>query len=202
MKRYNNSEKGKERNKAFDKSEKRKLWQKEYLQRPETKERMRINALKYSRTEHGKQKRDVWASSPVGILSRHEAKKKYRKSERGIQTESTYNSLHKENRNGYAMASHRKLRLKLMELMGNRCNSQFCLVPGGCTDTRCLHIDHIHGNGSTERKRFGGSAANEWRYYISHPEELDNNLQILCSNCNWIKVDEKHERAYNNRINI
>lgn len=55
------------------------------------------------------------------------------------------------------------------------------------TDIRALQIDHINGGGMNEIKHFGGNTP-MFRYYINHPEEAKQKLQILCANCNRIKV--------------
>ena len=77
-----------------------------------------------------------------------------------------------------------KQKLRAFEILGAKCSNPDCLIPGGCTDIRCLQIDHINGGGSKERKRF----------HI--PLQVFKNpsaYQVLCANCNWIKRVEKHE---------
>ena len=65
----------------------------------------------------------------------------------------------------------------------------------GMIDLRCLQIDHIHGNGYQARK----NPTVQRNYYYNHVDRIRADLQILCSNCNWIKRYEnnelpKHER--------
>ena len=70
--------------------------------------------------------------------------------------------------------------------LGDKCSNPDCLIQGGCTDWRCLQIDHINGGGTASRRHFR-NGFNERLYYIKHPEKITENLQILCANCNWIK---------------
>ena len=78
-----------------------------------------------------------------------------------------------------------KIRPKLIKLLGNKC------IKCGFTDIRALQIDHKNGGGRKEHKKFGNQQL--YRYYLKHPIEAKNKLQILCANCNWIKRVEKKE---------
>lgn len=81
----------------------------------------------------------------------------------------------------------------LIYLLGNKCSNPYCLVPGGCTDTRCLQLDHINGGG---KKALGAPTPNNmYRYYFNNPDEARKNLQVLCANCNWIKRYERKEHG-------
>ena len=60
----------------------------------------------------------------------------------------------------------------------------------GFTDQRAFQIDHIYGNGSQHRKRNKDSLS---RYKEVLKEEPNTNFQLLCANCNWIKVSENKE---------
>jgi len=81
-----------------------------------------------------------------------------------------------------------QLRKQCIFLLGSKCSNLNCLVPGGCLDTRCLHIDHKLSNGSRERRKWG----NQYKFYNRVLEHLDE-YQILCANCNWIKRVELKE---------
>ena len=50
-----------------------------------------------------------------------------------------------------------------------------------------LERDHIHNDGSTDRKRFNNNHTKMWKYYITNPEECRKRIQILCANCNSVK---------------
>ena len=81
--------------------------------------------------------------------------------------------------------------LRTIERFGSKCNE--C---GYDEDVRALHIDHIRGDGSFDRKRFGSSYDTYITYLLSlSDEELNENYQCLCANCNWIKRYE--EESYN-----
>jgi len=61
-----------------------------------------------------------------------------------------------------------------------------CSSCGYDKDVGGLIIDHIFNTGNLDRKRFK-SRAMFYQYYLIHPIEAINNLQILCSTCNQIK---------------
>jgi hypothetical protein len=90
-------------------------------------------------------------------------------------------------------------RLKIIYSLGAKCCEPKCLVPGGCDDIRCLVLDHIKGGGCQDRKRFGlgtkkvGEAHSMYSYYALYLNEARQVLQVLCANCNMIKVIEKSE---------
>jgi rubrerythrin len=75
----------------------------------------------------------------------------------------------------------RRLRARLMGLLGGwRCRE--C----GETDPSVLTIDHVNGGGAEERRQMNGYPL-VIRYYLSHPNEAQRKLQILCRSCNWKK---------------
>jgi len=82
-----------------------------------------------------------------------------------------------------------KCRQELMEIIGYKC------IRCGIDDGRVLQFDHINGGGNEERIRFRSSNAMV-RYYIRHPEEAIDKLQVLCANCNWIKRHERGEHGH------
>ena len=84
------------------------------------------------------------------------------------------------------------IRKKLIIELGGKCSNPKCLVLGGCTDIRCLQIDHINGGGIKQFKLFRGTY-NMHRYYLNDLEKAKKELQVLCANCNWIKRDENNE---------
>lgn len=65
----------------------------------------------------------------------------------------------------------------------------------GFSDKRALHIDHKDSDGYKIRDvlKYNDSV---YRYYIKHPEEAKQKLQILCANCNWRKKIESGKAAY------
>ena len=78
--------------------------------------------------------------------------------------------------------------------LGNRCSSPSCQwlnADGtmGCTDRRCLQVDHVQGEGSKERKSTTG-----YVIYQRIITDMENRYQLLCANCNWIKRNTEVER--------
>ena len=74
---------------------------------------------------------------------------------------------------------------KLVKILGTKC------AECGCSDMRCLQIDHINNDGYNDRKRFK-TINSFYIFYVKHPKEAKKQLQILCANCNWIKRCESY----------
>lgn len=77
------------------------------------------------------------------------------------------------------------LKDKLFKKLGDKCSNPACQWLNsdgtrGCTDRRCLQIDHVRGDGSKERK---GAES----YYLKVLNDETGRYQLLCANCNWIK---------------
>ena len=77
--------------------------------------------------------------------------------------------------------------------LGGRCANPACQwlnADGsrGCTDRRCLQIDHIDGGGIRESQKIGthGIYRKIWKGQTA-------GYQLLCANCNWIKRAIKGE---------
>lgn len=78
-------------------------------------------------------------------------------------------------------------RERILDKYGRRCNNPACQwlnADGtrGCTDTRCLQLDHIDGGGNKERDELSGVGV-----YLKALNDMTNSYQLLCANCNWIK---------------
>ena len=85
-----------------------------------------------------------------------------------------------------------KIRLKIFELLGNKC--AYC----GFADPRALQIDHVNGGGTNEIKVLG---QNRYAYYVHILSEIKDgskDYQLLCANCNWIKRWENGEYSEGN----
>ena len=80
-------------------------------------------------------------------------------------------------------------RFALLQMLGAEC------ARCGYRDIRALQLDHINGGGCKERKEMGHNTKLN-NYYWSHPEEAFRKLQVLCANCNWIKLTEERDRKY------
>ena len=84
----------------------------------------------------------------------------------------------------YARQYRRRLRHMALETLGGIC------VKCGVTDWRALQIDHIHGGGNIEMKKFN-STPDFCKHIIANPDKTK--YQILCANCNKIKSYENKE---------
>jgi hypothetical protein len=84
-----------------------------------------------------------------------------------------------------------KTRDAAYEKLGNRCSSPLCRwinLDGtrGCTEKKCLQVDHVNGDGYLERK------LGMYGLYKKVMSDTEGAYQLLCANCNWIKkVDNK-----------
>lgn len=98
-----------------------------------------------------------------------------------------YYTKHIETRSIVNAMNDRKLRTKkrteLLEFMGNKC------VKCGFNDPRALQIDHIDGGGTKESKKYPSLSA-RYKLIYNHSEQY----QLLCANCNAIKIWENSER--------
>jgi hypothetical protein len=77
------------------------------------------------------------------------------------------------------------MRKLAIEKLGGKC--AWC----GFDDIRALQLDHIHGNGSSERKSM--SQYSVYKKIFLSVSENKKEYQVLCANCNWIKRHENHE---------
>jgi hypothetical protein len=98
-----------------------------------------------------------------------------------------YHKTHKEQINKKIRELTKKLRLKVLILLGNECANPDCLIPRDKLDKRLLQIDHIKGGGNKERIKM--SRYRLYKRVIEHPE----NYQLLCVYCNWLKRYNKKE---------
>lgn len=87
-------------------------------------------------------------------------------------------------RNG---TTQKRRRIALILLLGAKCIS--CAYSA---DIRALVVEHINGAGARERRQFNNPTA-YYTYYLDRPEEAREKLQILCCNCNVIKMTERKE---------
>lgn len=82
-------------------------------------------------------------------------------------------------------------RIQLFEILGG-----FSCRECGFSDSRCLEIDHIFGNGKDMPLTKSGIV----QYYIENPDIAFEELQILCANCHKIKTLENFERTGRPRL--
>lgn len=86
-------------------------------------------------------------------------------------------------------------RKKAIAHFGGRCQNPECRVVNddgtrGCTDERCLQIDHVNSDGKVDRTRF---TRNMRSFYNHVMRDTTGSYQLLCSNCNWIKRSTHEE---------
>ena len=87
----------------------------------------------------------------------------------------------------------RLLREKILIKLGRKCGNPACQwlnADGsrGCTDSRCLQVDHVYGGGKQELKSMCRRS-----YLRKVLADVDGIYQLLCANCNWIKRSENQE---------
>lgn len=84
-----------------------------------------------------------------------------------------------------------ELKSELYILLGGKCSNPNCLVPNGCSDWRCLQIDHVNGKGMIDRLKKTGNKRNcgreFYRKVLVDVKLGSKEYQLLCANCNWIK---------------
>lgn len=112
-----------------------------------------------------------------------------------------------EERSRRSRRNYQELKTKVLAKFGNKCNNPNCRWMNedgsvGCTDSRCLQIDHVFGGGYKELARPDGLGrivtTNYLKKVLADSEGL---YQLLCSNCNWIKrVINKEVRKYPEKI--
>lgn len=81
-----------------------------------------------------------------------------------------------------ALESYRRKMREVHRLLGGVC--AHC----GFSDPRALQVDHVDGGGNAERRRIGQHQVMK-RVLAGEP-----GYQLLCANCNWIKLHERRER--------
>jgi hypothetical protein len=78
---------------------------------------------------------------------------------------------------------HFRLKVRLMQIL-----DQAACVYCGSELFQCLQFDHKNGGGTKELiGLFGGNTLTMKRYYIQHPEEAREKLNVVCANCNILK---------------
>ena len=93
-------------------------------------------------------------------------------------------------RKEYSTDYFRKMRLDALVKLGGKCCS--C----GYDDLRALHIDHVNGDGKSER-----SIRKTVYNRIANGKTDLSRYQLLCANCNWIKRLENNEGTNNKDLN-
>lgn len=97
-----------------------------------------------------------------------------------------YYNTHKERSKINALNDRRlrhKKRLDILKFLGDKC------VKCGFDDPRALNVDHVYGGGTQESTIYK-SLSQKYSRIKNNPELF----QLLCANCNTIKIWENGER--------
>lgn len=81
---------------------------------------------------------------------------------------------------------------KILDHLGNRCNSPNCPIPKDKMDFRVLQIDHLNGKGCEERKSFS-TVLYYYKFVYEKILEGSKEYQLLCPYCNTLKKIEQKE---------
>ena len=91
---------------------------------------------------------------------------------------------------------YNKIKQQIFDLLGNQCSNPYNLNHGDfMSDIRCLQIDHVNGNGYEERHQ--KSRSYKYLHVLKKILAGSKDYQLLCANCNFIKVHENKEHPHN-----
>lgn len=113
--------------------------------------------------------------------AKREREKAVRRGEYGTEAQLRMREYHTQFR------SEKGTHARLVEALGNKC------AQCGITDREVLQVDHVHGQGTRERKLFKNAYQHE-KYVLEHIDSGD--YQLLCANCNWKKRHANKEHRY------
>ncbi len=100
--------------------------------------------------------------------------------------------VNKRRRNFNRSRNIQNTRKTVLDVMGGKC------VLCNFSDYRALQIDHILGDGHTER----GAQLQQVKYLKNVARSFTSNqgrYQLLCANCNWIKRHRNKEYTIKNK---
>ncbi len=85
--------------------------------------------------------------------------------------------------------TRKSIKTRVYAKLGNRCANPKCLWinedgTSGCTDFRCLQIDHVNDDGTSSGDR---ALKSGYKFYLKVINDTKGLYQLLCANCNWIK---------------
>ena len=79
--------------------------------------------------------------------------------------------------------AYQRIRQEVLTVYGRRC------AQCGFSDIRALQVDHVEGGGQRDHRAHGALSI----YKRAIATFGSGAFQLLCANCNWIKVHEKEE---------
>jgi len=116
-----------------------------------------------------------WKTNPEYLKQYYQANK-----ERFFKQNERWRNTHREQFNKRMVDYRKRIRFQIMELLGNKC----CRC--GFDDWRALEIDHVNGGGNQTRRK--GTDAAYYRKILEEIKSGSREYQLLCSNCNKIKM--------------
>jgi hypothetical protein len=105
-------------------------------------------------------------------------------------------------RNACGRKRRQDIKIELFNLLGNKCSNKECLVPGGCTDQRCLQIDHVNSGGTKHIKNVKEKGYHYFSVVLEEVKKGSKEYQLMCANCNWIKRCETDKEKPGRRQNL
>jgi hypothetical protein len=75
------------------------------------------------------------------------------------------------------------IRAQVLKAYGGACNCCCC----GEETPEFLAVDHIHNNGSLERREYGLGTGTKFYLWLRKQGFPKNRYQLLCHNCNFAK---------------
>jgi hypothetical protein len=160
------------------------------IKNPENKERLqnrRKQREEKNKEKIKKQKEIVWKKW-ISIPENKASKEEYGKNYRQVPKNKTrFNEKRKVER---PIKDQERTNCLFFIIGGYKC------VKCGFRDHRGLEKDHIKDDGYLDNQRFSDDRSRDL-YYVYHPEEAREKLQVLCSNCNAIKLNDQRVREWN-----
>ena len=87
----------------------------------------------------------------------------------------------------YKKEQRQQIKVEIFNVAGNKC------AKCGFSDWRAFHIDHVKGGGRADRK--GIHPFKYLRQVLESLKKGEGKYQILCANCNSIKMYEQNEHG-------
>jgi len=109
----------------------------------------------------------------------------YKNREKKIQYAVKYQKANKDRKRIWNNHYRQKIRNELLILLGS-----VCVV---CGTTEAIELDHKNAGGCADRV-IRGDNHTMYRYYLGHPDEAKEKLQLLCKTHNLVKEHLNKER--------